>query len=88
MKYLVIEVIERDIVDIVEVKDLSAGIGLANKKLKKHMKNIGYDEEYATGEDYEDEWMKADASTLNAWCNYDENWDCHICELKISEEKE
>lgn len=76
---LVIEMTDRNINSVTEVDDIESGLLKANELLKDHMEQIGYLSEFEAEDDMGSEWDKAEADTLNAWCNYQStNWDAHV----------
>ena len=77
-KYLVVEILERDLVSSNIVDSHEEAIELANKLLNAHVEKID-----AKFKEYDEFWRcPADYDGKCAWCNYcDYEWDAHIIEL-------
>lgn len=83
MRYVVIEVTEREISGITLCASLEEGVQIANGLLRKLIEE-DYEldmhtlaEDGAVGDDY----MEASADEPCAWCNLkNTNWDAHVCE--------
>ena len=81
MKYLVIEVCEREISSIAACDTGEEAIATANDMLKRHMEEIGCSKEYESNEDKYDEWEPAATDNRGAWCNYHQKWDAFITQF-------
>lgn len=79
---LVIEVIDRDVRQVIPCKTQNEAIAKANELLKYRCADVGYLNEFEAGKDMLEKWDNATNDNLRAWCNYDgEHWDAHIAIL-------
>lgn len=81
-KYMVVEVVERDVIQIVPCVNLPSAVAKANALFMKWLENIKRLDEFESGDGEFNEWQKADEFNLCAWCNWSSNWDAHIVEAK------
>jgi len=91
--WLVIEVCERELGKILQLPTEEAAFEQANELLKKHAKNIGYEDEFAELEkelaadpDADEgscEVQVAHKGRTGAWCNWhDEHWDAFVIQME------
>jgi len=80
--YLIVEIIERELVSHHFRESYEAAIACCNELLKERVKDINFEKEFEAGEDKESEWECASAESPAAWCNWSEPWDAHIVPLK------
>lgn len=80
-KFMVVEVTDREIGAIFLCDTLDEAVEAANNLLEKHIKSIGYMDAYEDQDGEDDEWQRAAADKMFAWCNWRQNWDAHIIEL-------
>lgn len=80
-KIIVIETIERDIIQVIDVASVEEGIRKANELLEAHVASIDRLDDFEDREDEGEEWDFASKDSLNAWCNWrNDNWDAHVVE--------
>ena len=84
MKFLVIEVCNREINSVIPCATKDNGIEIANDLLLKQMSDdVDGIKVFETGDDEGVSWQRASSSNLNAWCNlYSQEWDCFIWEVR------
>ena len=84
MKYLVIEVCDREVFSVSICETLDDSIEIANDLLMKQMSDdVDSIKMFETGKDESGSWQRASSSNLNAWCNlHSQEWDCFIWEVK------
>lgn len=76
---LVIEVIDRDVRQVISCRTQASAIKKANELLKYRCADVGYLDEFESGADKLEKWSPATDENLRAWCNYDgEHWDAHV----------
>jgi len=90
--WMVIEIQDRSLLKAAQFATQQEAIDYANELLKKHVKEIGYEEEFAElmDEFTDDPYADEDSSDVHiakpgregAWCNWhDTHWDAYVDEV-------
>lgn len=77
-KYHVVETWDRELQSVTECLSLGEAISAANILLNEHLKDVGHGDEVEVEYDETSDWCRASAEKLNAWCNYQGEWDAYI----------
>lgn len=77
-KYVVVEIIERDVMSLSFCKSISAAVKTANALLENRARTVNRYGEFVHDEGASDEWGRASEESPCAWCNWRDNWDAHI----------
>lgn len=77
-RYYVVETWDRELQSVTECLSLDEAISAANILLNEHLKDVGHGDEVEVEYDETSDWCRASTEKLNAWCNYQGEWDAFI----------
>lgn len=77
-RFFVIETWDRELQSVTECLSLDEAICAANILLNEHLKDVGHGDEVEVEYNETSDWCRASAEKLNAWCNYQGDWDAYI----------
>lgn len=77
-KFIVIEVLERNVVEVCHCDTLREALQDCNERLLSRVKQVNRMDEFEAGDGENAEWGMANPVNMAAWCNWRDNWDAYI----------
>lgn len=80
-KFIVVIISDRDIQAVKPADSLEDAVNIANTALAELITDMGYEQYYEDSQGEGTDWGKATIGSPCAWCNLEDDWNAHICNI-------